>query len=237
MTCVLVIQHEDDDPIGVLGDRLAEHGIDLDIRRGHDGHQVPVTLDTTRHAGLIVLGGSMGADDDAEHAWLTHTKALLRHTIVGDVAPVLGICLGHQLIASALGGRVGRNPRGRTWGVIPVGWSPDAADASLLAPAAVQVALHYNDDIVLELPPDATVLARTGDDAVQAARFGPRAWGVQFHPEVEIAVFGAWTGVPSALLQHAYAAAPQLAATADASARGFAAAVAAQAARVTPRAI
>ena len=116
----LVIQHEDEDPIGLLGKRFTELGIDLDIRRGHDGHDIPNSIDVHEHQGVIVLGGYMGADDDAEHAWLTTTKALLREVAVSAVVPVLGICLGHQLLGSALGGRVGRNPAGRALGLTPV---------------------------------------------------------------------------------------------------------------------
>lgn len=207
---LLVIQHEDVDPIGLLGERFTELGVGLDIRRGHDGHDIPLSLDPAEHQGLIVLGGSMGADDDAEHGWLTHTKTLLRWATSTQAVAVLGICLGHQLLASALGGRIGRNPAGRALGLKPIGLLPDGMDDLLLRGTAGAAALQWNDDVVLALPTGATVLARTPDGAPQAVRYGRRAWGVQFHPEVDAATFARWDEVSEAKATEAYAAEPAL---------------------------
>lgn len=208
---LLVIQHEDEDPIGLLGERFTQLGVDLDIRRGHDGHDIPTAHEVSgTHRGVIVLGGYMGADDDAEHGWLTATKALLRELTASAAVPVLGICLGHQLLGSALGGRVGRNPAGRALGLTPVTLTSEGAEDPLLSGFGDTEALQYNDDVILELPSGATVLARTSDGAPQAVRFGPRSWGVQFHPEVEAAVFATWSGVPEAVIKATYAAEPAL---------------------------
>lgn len=208
---LLVIQHEDEDPIGLLGERLTQLGVTLDIRRGHDGHDIPTALEATAtHRGVIVLGGYMGADDDDEHGWLTATKSLLRDLTQSAAVPVLGICLGHQLLASALGGRVGRNPAGRALGLTPVTLTAAGGEDPLLSGYDGTEALQYNDDVILDLPPGATVLARTSDGAPQAVRFGPRSWGVQFHPEVEAAVFATWSGVPQPIIDATYAAEPAL---------------------------
>ncbi len=210
MTTLLVIQHEDEDPIGLLGERFAELEVGLDVRRGHDGHDIPISLDPAEHSGIVVLGGYMGADDDAAHGWLTHTKALLRWAVETDTVPVLGICLGHQLLASALAGRVARNPAGRALGLTPVDLTPEGHLDPLLTGFDGSRAIQYNDDVVIELPPGATVLARTSDGAPQAIRYGRRAWGVQFHPEVTAAVFAAWSEVPPDAAEAAYAAEPAL---------------------------
>jgi GMP synthase (glutamine-hydrolysing) len=98
--------------------------------------------------------------------------------------PVLGICYGHQLLAHALGGEVAFNPAGRESGTITLQLQDAAADDPLFAglPAAVPAhATHLQT--VLTPPPGATVLARSARDNCQAFRVGPRAWGVQFHPE------------------------------------------------------
>jgi GMP synthase (glutamine-hydrolysing) len=188
---LLVVQHQDTCPPALFAGWLTDAGLSLDVRRPYRGEPLPV--DMGDHAGLLVLGGSMGAHDDAEHAWLPLTKALLRHAV--EVAsPTLGICLGHQLAAVALGGTSRPNPAGQTAGVRPIGWCADTSADPLFAPLADSDALapHWNSDIVTDLPENAEVLARTGDGAPQVLRLGPRAWGVQFHPEVDHAVVSVW---------------------------------------------
>ena len=106
--------------------------------------------------------------------------------------PTLGVCLGHQLAAVALGGTVVRNPSGRTIGPVPVRLTGAAASDPLLSGLDGLPAIHYNDDVVLEPPAGATVLATLPDGRPQALRLGPTAWGVQFHPETSPEVFGAW---------------------------------------------
>ena len=133
----------------------------------------------------------MGARDDAVAAWLAPTRALIADAVARGV-PTLGVCLGHQLAAVALGGSVERNPSGRTIGPVPVRLSEAAASDPLLGGFDGLAAIHYNDDVVTVVPEGATVLATLPDGRPQAIRFGPRAWGVQFHPETSPEVFGAW---------------------------------------------
>lgn len=191
---VLVVQHEDACPPALLGRGLEAAGCVLDVRRGHRGEPIPAGPDAlAAHDAVVVLGGAMGADDDADHPWLGPTKALVR-TAVADGVPLLGVCLGHQLIASALGGRVVQNPRGRQSGVVAVGWRPEHQDDPLLAAVSAGRAVHFNDDVVADLPPGAVPLATAPGGEAQAVRYGPAAWGVQCHPEADAAVFDGWPG-------------------------------------------
>ncbi|WP_404349847.1 type 1 glutamine amidotransferase [Phycicoccus jejuensis] len=191
MPRLLVVQHEPDAPPAWLGEWWAALGVGLDVVRGDLGEPVPARLADGGHNGLVVLGGAMGANDDGEHPWLTPTKALLRDTArAGE--PVLGVCLGHQLAAVALGGRAGPNPSGRTIGVAPVALTREGAADPLLGGSAGAPAVHYNDDVVLDLPPGATLLATLPDGRPQALRLGLRAWSVQFHPETSPEVFADW---------------------------------------------
>lgn len=188
---LLVIEHETDCPPGWMGEWLGEAGVALDVRRPYAGDPLPADL--TGHSGLMVLGGSMGADDDALHPWLGPTKQLIR-TAAAAMSPVLGICLGHQLCASALGGAVVRNPRGQQVGVLDIGWTDAAAEdplvGSLPRPAG---GVQWNSDIVVRAPAGTVVLAGTPTGDLQAARFAPTVWGVQWHPEAGVDIVTRWT--------------------------------------------
>ncbi len=133
----------------------------------------------------------MGAYDDDTAPWLPATRALLAEAVTQGV-PTLAICLGHQLLAVATGGRVARSTEGQQGGTLPVGLLPAAAEDPLFgAVPAGAVATHWNNDLVVELPPAAVELART-PAGVQAVRLGTAAWGVQFHPEVDLGLVRPW---------------------------------------------
>lgn len=184
---IAAVQHEDDCPPAHLGRWLGEVDAEVVVHRPYAGGALP---DPAAFDGLIVLGGEMGATDDADHDWLAPTRALL----AAYDAPVLGVCLGHQLAAVAHGGAVGRNPQGRTEGLVEVRWTDEAADDPLLGElaGASLPGVAWNDDVVLEVPPGARVLARGPHEQVMALRYGPRQWGVQWHPEADEVVVGAW---------------------------------------------
>ena len=186
---MLVVEHEDDAPAAFLGAWLVEAGAELDVRRPYLGEVLPP--DASGHDAVLVLGGEMGATSD-EVAWIPVTRALVAAAAEQGV-PVLGICLGHQLCAVALGGTVVRNPRGQQLGVSAVGWAPEVdGDPLLGAVAGATIAVHWNDDVVETLPDGARVLARAPGGEVQAARLAPSVWGVQAHPEVDEHVVGHW---------------------------------------------
>lgn len=186
-----MIQHEDDCPLGLLDGWLRAAGADLTVVRPDAGESLPADGAVD---GLVVLGGSMSATDDEACPWLPATRDLLRRAVAGGV-PTLGVCLGHQLLSAACGGRVERNPAGKQMGVLPVGFTREASGERLFASTASggpASAIQWNNDIVVELPAGATVLATTPDGVPQAIRVGDAAWGVQFHPEADDAIVAAW---------------------------------------------
>ncbi len=188
---LLFIQHADDAPPGWVGKWIRKSGVEYDVVHGDRGDAIPAELGG--YAGLVVLGGEMGANDDADNPWLTPTKSLIA-TVVRSGQCFFGICLGHQLAAAALGGRVIRNPHGNATGLTPVTLTADGrTDPMLGAVPQGARAVQWNRDVVSLLPGGATLLATSPDGTVQAARYGERAWGVQFHPEASPAIFRTWT--------------------------------------------
>lgn len=187
---VLVVEHDRDCPPALVGEWLAAAGCELEVVRPYAAAQLPERL---AHDALVVLGGPMGAMDEDRHPWLGPTKEIVREAAAAGV-PTLGICLGHQLVATALGGSVAPNPRGQQLGLLEVGWTDAAADDPLVGglAAGARRGVHWNDDVVTALPEGAVVLARTADGDVQAARFAPSVWGVQLHPEVTAEVLRPW---------------------------------------------
>jgi GMP synthase (glutamine-hydrolysing) len=185
---VLVIQHEDDDPIHLMGIWMED--VDLTVLRPYAGDDVPPT--TEGYDGLVVMGGAMGAHDDEGSPWLPATRELIRAAAAAGV-PTLGICLGHQLCTVALGGEIEKNPRGRQLGLLDVGWGAAAVDDPLLGPlVGPRRAMHWNDDVATRLPDGAVQLATASTGEVQAARHAETVWGVQWHPEVDDALIREW---------------------------------------------
>lgn len=134
----------------------------------------------------VVITGSPSSVLDRE-PWMLALEARLREAVEWRVF-VLGICFGHQLLATALGGKVSRNPRGTELGIVRTkALGHDEVFGASLTPSLVYMA---HQDTVLVPPACARVLARTEDDAHAAMRLGPRAWSVQFHPEFDAFVMG-----------------------------------------------
>jgi GMP synthase (glutamine-hydrolysing) len=132
-------------------------------------------------AGVVVTGSAAMVSERAE--WSENTAAWL-HGAVEQGVPVLGVCYGHQLLAHALGGRVGPNPHGRQIGTVQAQLTRDGQHDRLLGylPACFAAQTSHLE-AVLEMPPGAVRLARSPRDDNFAIRFSEKAWGVQFHPE------------------------------------------------------
>ncbi|HEU0102292.1 MAG TPA: type 1 glutamine amidotransferase [Mycobacteriales bacterium] len=188
---VLVVEHERETSL----DRMSDlPGVDVRVVRPYAGEPLPdrSAADGPGWDGVLVLGGSMAAWEDAAAPWLPGVRTLLR-SAVADGVPVLGICLGAQLLAMATGGEVRRGDAGPEVGVRPVVLGPDAAGDQLAARlSAVLAAPQGHRDAVTALPPGAVLLASSDRYPHQLFRVGPRAWGVQYHPEVSRGVFATW---------------------------------------------
>jgi GMP synthase (glutamine-hydrolysing) len=129
----------------------------------------------------IILTGSASNVPDRE-PWVLQTEAWLRRVVSNDV-PTLGICFGHQILGQALGGTVEKNPRGREMGTIQI---ERAIDDPLLEGLPRRFAANATHlDAVVVPPPSAILLAGSALDPHQILRFAPRAYGVQFHPEMD----------------------------------------------------
>jgi GMP synthase (glutamine-hydrolysing) len=139
-----------------------------------------------RHAGIVITGSHAMVTERKD--WSERAADWLRDAVSEDL-PVLGICYGHQLLAHALGGEVGNNPKGEEFGTVDVALEESARDDKLLGGLPDRIRVHVGHaQSVLRLPERAVRLASTSWDVNHAFRFGATAWGVQFHPEFDVEI-------------------------------------------------
>jgi GMP synthase-like glutamine amidotransferase len=188
MKRVLVIQNYEGTGLGQLGDALAERGIEADIRRAYAGEAFP---DTLEHDGLIILGGGQNALDDEGSPYFPRLLKLAKEAAHAGRA-VLGICLGAQLLARALGSE---NLVGKTseFGWCAVRLTPEGGEDPVLGKLPGEFPIFEWHDDTFILPRGASRLA--GNDAThnQAFRFGKAAYGIQFHFEADRELVREWS--------------------------------------------
>lgn len=183
---VLCLTHEHDGPAGLFADVVRERGDELlewNVSQGPPS-EAPEDFDA-----LVVFGGSMHVDQEEKHPWLPSQHDLMREAVERG-QPLMGVCLGGQLLARASGAHVGQASRPE------IGWfeveltSEGEADPVVGALPARFEAFEWHS-YAFKTPPDGVLLAQNPVCA-QAFRVGEAAWGVQFHPEVTREMLEAW---------------------------------------------
>lgn len=177
---LVVLQHCPVTPVGLVGETAAARGAQITTLFPHQGDALPV--DVANLDGLIVLGGPMHAADDAGYPAFQGILSLIRACDAENI-PVLGLCLGAQLIARAFGAQVYR------FGGLEVGYPPvfltkaGQADALFRGLAPTQYVMQMHED-TFDLPAEAELLMRNDRCPNQAFRIGAGIYGIQAHPEV-----------------------------------------------------
>lgn len=193
MKRILVFQHVPYEILGTLHPLLKEAG--FRIRYVNFGHHPDAEPSIARYHGLVVLGGPMNCDQSDRYHHLTKEIEVIQDAIEQG-KPVLGICLGAQLIARALGARVSKN------GTKEIGWyelNPTAGAASdpLFSKfGARQMIFQWHGD-TFEIPKNAVHLATSPDCRNQAFRYRSNVYALQFHLEVDEAMIHRWLRTPS----------------------------------------
>ena len=190
---VSILQHAGFEHAGTLRDFMHADGTRFDVAALDEGDALP-KLD--RYDALIILGGPMGPLDHDAHPWLVGETECIREAVVDRALPTLGICLGHQLLALALGGSLTCMTKAEV-GVVDISFNEAGRRDPLFAGwQTVAPGLQWHDWQVGELPPGAIPLASTAACPIQAMRAAPRAWGVQFHIEAYDQTVSEWLAPP-----------------------------------------
>ena len=176
---VLSLVHQPDAASGVFADAAADAGHELDEWLVPRRKAPPAPLED--YGAVLVFGGAMHVDQEDRHRWLRDELELLRGLLANDV-PLLGVCLGGQLLAKALDAPVRLMPSPEV-GWFDVALTPEAADDPVFGELPGRFSSFQWHSYAFELPQGAVPLARN-ERCLQAFRAGESAWGIQFHAEV-----------------------------------------------------
>jgi GMP synthase-like glutamine amidotransferase len=196
MKRAIILQHLDGETAGRIAILAQATGLSLDVRNLHLGAPVPDRVGPDEI--LVVMGGPMGVADvgDARYPYLAAELALLRRALA-DGSAVLGVCLGSQLLAAAAGARVyiNRDPQTqqplREVGFAPIGYLGVGREPVLAGLREEELVFQWHGD-TFDLPPGAVHLASSDKCRHQAFRIGSRAFGLQFHVEVDAEMARRW---------------------------------------------
>lgn len=188
---VLVFQHLACEHPGMWREFLREDGAEVVTVNLDRGDAIPPLEGADA---LLVFGGPMNVDEEERFPWLASETATIRRAVLGGL-PVLGVCLGGQLLAKALGAPVTKNPVPEV-GLLDIDLTEAGAADPLFAgwPRSVPVVQWHSDTFAL--PAGATLLASSPCCHHQAFRYGRHAYGLQFHPEVTADMVVEWADVP-----------------------------------------
>lgn len=182
---ILIVLHQEQSNPGQVGQRLSARGLPLDIRRPRFGDPLPTTL--ARHAGVVIFGGPMSANDRDDYIGREIALAALA---MREERPLLGICLGAQMMAIALGAKVAPHPQAH----VEIGYHAiePTGHADIGGPWPDRVYQWHREGFELAAGTVPLALA-DGAFANQAFRYGRAAVGVQFHPEITYAMVARWS--------------------------------------------
>lgn len=177
---VIIVQHAEPEKPGLIAEALKARGYFPDLVRTHAGGRVPSGMGGA--AGLVIMGGPMGVYEHERYPFIRDEMRLIEQAL-REEKPVLGICLGSQLLAATLGGDVKRGKQKE------IGWHSVALTDSASGDAVCKcldrsfVACHWHGD-VFDLPSGAVCLASSRQTAFQAFRYDKNAYGLLFHMEI-----------------------------------------------------
>lgn len=183
-TMLHIIQNDPQVPPGNLLDAIT---IPYCIHHPYRGEKLP---EIEQVSALIVMGGAMGANDDARHPFLGDLKELVRNCVASRI-PYLGICLGGQLLAAAVGAKVASN-RWEELGWLNVSLAAAGNVDRLFEGMAAEFRTFQWHHDSFDIPENALLLASSAACPHQAFRIGDLAWGLQFHPEVTETIIRDW---------------------------------------------
>ncbi len=187
---VLALQHVWENPKGYIGELLHEYGIEYEVVNV-ESEALP---DPSEYAAVIAFGGSQHVYGDDQEPYFTHERALIRTIVERDI-PFLGICLGCQLLADVVGGEVRKHTMTEI-GFFDVELTEAGKKDSLYTGLpGYQKIYHWHED-TFTLPPGATLLATNENAENQAFRYGRRAYGVQYHIELDPETLHMWLHYP-----------------------------------------
>jgi GMP synthase (glutamine-hydrolysing) len=192
MKPILALRHVPHEGLGLLTGAFTERGLAHEVL-DMPGHQLR-SFDPANWAGLVVLGGPMNVDEVGRYPFLADEARWIEQSVAVGL-PVLGICLGAQLLAKASGARVYPNAI-KEIGWYRVDWTGDAAVDSLFAGCRASSDVFQWHGDTFDLPQNATLLATSTHCRNQAFRVGKSAYGLQFHIEVTAPIIAEWLEEP-----------------------------------------